>query len=111
MAAPAECASSADAAICRGVTGTFAFFLTESPEPVMAQVMKTALVNTAASPHARGMEPDERQGHNSHTIAPKPGNAPSPTATAGDPRGVMVAIQLHCKLLKSRIALCRTQAF
>jgi hypothetical protein len=48
MAAPAECASSADAAICSGVTGTFGFFLTESPEPVTAQVMKTALVNIAA---------------------------------------------------------------
>jgi len=48
MAAPAECASSADAAICPGVTGTFAFFLTESPEPVTAQVINTALVNIAA---------------------------------------------------------------
>src|SRR5882762_1179366 len=48
MAAPAECASSADAAICSGVTGTCAFFLTESPEPVTAQVIKTALVNIAA---------------------------------------------------------------
>jgi hypothetical protein len=33
-------------AICAGVTGTCALFLTESPEPVTAQVMKTALLNT-----------------------------------------------------------------
>ena len=48
MAAPAECAASAEAAICPGVMGTLAFFLTESPEPVTAQVMKTALLNIAA---------------------------------------------------------------
>jgi hypothetical protein len=30
------------------VTGTLALFLTESPEPVTAQVIKTALVNIAS---------------------------------------------------------------
>src|ERR1700730_10269500 len=42
MAAPAACASSADAAIFAGVTGTFGFLRTESAEPVTAQVMKTS---------------------------------------------------------------------
>src|SRR5580658_3627860 len=41
MAAPAACASSAEAAICSGVTGTWRFLATESAEPVTAQVMNT----------------------------------------------------------------------
>src|SRR2546421_4341231 len=83
MAAPAECASSVDAAICTGVTGTCALFLTESPEPVTAQVIKTALVDTGASPNAR-VEADVGS-EIPASIAPKPRNTPSQTATAREP--------------------------
>src|ERR1700716_743288 len=61
MAAPAECAASADAAICSGVTGTLALFLTESPEPVTAQGIKTALVNIASTASPR--RPDNPRRH------------------------------------------------
>jgi hypothetical protein len=39
-AAPAAAASSAEAAIWSGVTGTLSLIPVESPEPVIAQVMK-----------------------------------------------------------------------
>ena len=40
MAAPACAASSAESAICSGVTGTLSLTPVESPAPVTAQVMK-----------------------------------------------------------------------
>jgi hypothetical protein len=45
MAAPAACASRAEAAICTGVTGTWGFLRTESADPVTAQVMKASDAN------------------------------------------------------------------
>src|SRR6202035_540905 len=80
MAAPAECASSAAAAIYSGVTGTFAFFLTESPEPVTAQVINTALVNIAAdlASHAAS--------------AMSCNNSSSPSSAARGARQVQVAV-------------------
>ena len=41
-AAPALAAPIADVAICSGVTGTCGLLPTVSPEPVIAQVMKTS---------------------------------------------------------------------
>ena len=43
MAAPAAAASSAESAICSGVTGTLSERSVVAPAPVIAQVMKASL--------------------------------------------------------------------
>ncbi len=48
IAAPARAASTADSAICAGVTGTCGLLPVVSPAPVTAQVMKTSQFTTTS---------------------------------------------------------------